>query len=1314
MTVQCPICSRVNPSSATYCYYDGRALTEVSGAARQRPGTMPFATPFSFPDGQSCGNFDQLALACDRRWNDARTFLTNGIWCAFLSKIGRFDLAVAAEQAAKETDPDLGLSYLLERLPTDALRRPALSLLSETEDLGKLQPGADHKFKLVISNKGGLVLTGRVTSDCDWLFFGDRQGSTSRKLFQTRDNYTLAVTVIGSKLRAGQKPLEGQIVIESNGESAAVAVKALVPVVPFPRGGQPGNVLAGAKSPREVALKAKAHPQEAATLFEQGAVKAWYTSNGWTYPVQGTQGKGKGGVQQFFEALGLSKPPLLEINTDKIECEGPAGEKLTKHIIVSTKEAKFVHAEAHSDQPWVKVQPSIAKGKIVTIPLVIVVPHFPGQSYQTQVTVQGNGQQRFVVPVTLTVQPSAEEEERAVKAAERKTWVLAVAGALLLLALGAGVLLFVKQRRGGEPAPLVPVAENGQPQQQTGTIETKGETKTETWWDGMPDQKLAVNAAELKANTPADCQAIVGRAMVKSDTERFTAYEQLAAKLPELVRNVKTREPLARFVTECCVYEPSELNISNVLRGLAGLFPKEGAAFDPAAKGQELEDALYARKILFDAMSHRAIRPERARSLANVFGTIFGFALDTSARLDELKVETEKLLALRCYRSLLPTAARSIEHALDIRAMLIEKFPQQLAQPLRDPVDVDLLAVGLDKGGQALWPKLEPIFKSCLASDEAAIGRKLIEVYAKADADLAPKMEELMAPKWKEAANARWSQAEKVAALRKALSLDPGKVKQAMADRFRLLQKRIDKDLKPVKSEQKSDIVPLQQAVRLAHASTLSSILFNKDAEVERFDELLKHDPDAKPAAMPEEKKPPDDKPAPAMEDTPKVIEIMGRPYSVSNKLTAANEREPGRETFRRAYPVSLRAGQVYTIDLMSTEFKPYLRLESPDGRQRAAANDRPIGGIQDAKIVYVPPASGVYRVIATTAVKGATGAYTLQIQLGNGFGGFGLGMPFPRRKAFGPRFVPVAPGFPAMPEEQPKDEQPKGKDKESEVSKSDLASLANAQRTTRVTAFKNLVGNLPNNLEVQHAEKIARYLLVTITTDAELEEVSDKLDSLGSCRNLLSALADIISIDDKLGHERTAAVVGGILGKQLRFARDEDWRSAARKLLLQRALDLTSVSPTAATADMVAQFLRDLYKEQGLAFGVEGEEFLAHAQPSRVLEALIKHVAAKVEKKDLAAADKEYLEQIDRHLKAAQFVADNDLENMVLLQRIWLRVLIAYLQEQVPAQAAGMQTIQNDLAIRDRNARNVFDQLRLGEEKVLRVWVLAHNLKGK
>ena len=165
------------------------------------------------------------------------------------------------------------------------------------------------------------------------------------------------------QITRGGKPLQGEIVIDTNGGAITVPVRADIPIRPFPGGTHANDVLAGAKSPRELALKAKANPLGAAVLFEQGAVKAWYASNGWTYPVQGTQASGKGAVQQFFEALGLTKPPRPGDRRRAPAVPGQAGQRLTKHVTLSTKESQAVYAQAWSNQPWIKAEPGTVSGQ---------------------------------------------------------------------------------------------------------------------------------------------------------------------------------------------------------------------------------------------------------------------------------------------------------------------------------------------------------------------------------------------------------------------------------------------------------------------------------------------------------------------------------------------------------------------------------------------------------------------------------------------------------------------------------------------------------------------------------------------------------------------------------------------------------------------------------------------------------------------------------------------------------------------------------------------------------------------------------------
>ncbi|HEY7315902.1 MAG TPA: hypothetical protein VH643_41615 [Gemmataceae bacterium] len=399
MVQTCSKCSRANPSDAVYCYFDGFVLGGHSrNGGPVAVGAQAFANPFVFPGGRQCRNFDELAVACQDEWSSARDLLKKGYLETFFGGLGRVDLALAAKESAKFPDPDLGLNQLLDKLPSDVLAEPELALETQEFNLGTLPIGSEREFQLRMENRGMRLISGTVTSaDAPWLALGDAAGN--QKHFQFQHDFALPIRVRPDKLRANNKPLEANLEVESNGGSFIVAVKAQVPVKPFPSG-----ALAGAKSPRQAAEKAKANSKEAALLFENGAVAEWYKSNGWTYPVQGPAASGLGAVQQFFEALGLTAPPKVEISTNRIDLTGTPGEQLRANIEIKSQEKRPVYAHATSNQPWLEVSRAKLNGRVASINLSVpAVPNKEGETLTAKLIVQSNGNQRFVVPVSLQI-----------------------------------------------------------------------------------------------------------------------------------------------------------------------------------------------------------------------------------------------------------------------------------------------------------------------------------------------------------------------------------------------------------------------------------------------------------------------------------------------------------------------------------------------------------------------------------------------------------------------------------------------------------------------------------------------------------------------------------------------------------------------------------------------------------------------------------------------------------------------------------------------------------------------------------------------
>ena len=398
MSVVCRQCARNQPVQAQFCWYDGAPLAGSKGPLN--PGQAPFPAPFVFDSGMTCNNFDQMALACQSNWKKATDHLKQGSFLPFFRSMGRADLAFAAKEAANFPDLERGLDQLLDKLPTQAMQGPQLRVQPTELNLGLMQVGIDRPLDLHLENLGMRLVYGTVSSSVPWMVVGDGR---AERIVQFNSEMHLPVTIRGANLRAGLKPLEGRITIDTNAGQVSVSVRLEVPCTPFAEAG----TLQGCLTPRQVAERAKANPKSAMPFFESGSVKKWFGKNGWTYPVQGPSMPGLAGIQQFFEALGLAKPPKVRCNTTAIQLRGDPGMTVTQEIQVTTDESRPVYAYATSDQDWIDGSECKPTGRTATIFLKAKVPNRPGETLTSYVVVHGNGNQRFPMQLTLAISRKA-------------------------------------------------------------------------------------------------------------------------------------------------------------------------------------------------------------------------------------------------------------------------------------------------------------------------------------------------------------------------------------------------------------------------------------------------------------------------------------------------------------------------------------------------------------------------------------------------------------------------------------------------------------------------------------------------------------------------------------------------------------------------------------------------------------------------------------------------------------------------------------------------------------------------------------------
>jgi hypothetical protein len=111
-----------------------------------------------------------------------------------------------------------------------------------------------------------------------------------------------------------------------------------------------------------------------------------------------------------------------------------------------------------------------------------------------------------------------------------------------------------------------------------------------------------------------------------------------------------------------------------------------------------------------------------------------------------------------------------------------------------------------------------------------------------------------------------------------------------------------------------------------------------------------------------------------------KVRKIAAGQMAIEGELAADDTRDAvRRNSVCQIHQIEMSPAKSYVIELASSRFDAYLRLESADGKQLAEDDDS--GGGTNARIRFRPRMAGTYRIIATTFDGGMFGTYTLTIR---------------------------------------------------------------------------------------------------------------------------------------------------------------------------------------------------------------------------------------------------------------------------------------------------------------------------------------------
>src|SRR5207249_2288163 len=201
-------------------------------------------------------------------------------------------------------------------------------------------------------------------------------------------------------LAAGQA-YGARLTVITNGGVVEVPARLDLAPHPFPR-----PPFQGVKTQRELAERMRAQPKAAVPLLESGEIGRWFETNGWNYPVRGTPAKGVAGVQQFFEQMGLSKPPTVQLSQTEVgyTCKYP--ESVRGQVALQTQAKKWVYANVESDAAWLRVlTPAVSGPQQAQIGYEIDSRYAPsGVPAVGTLTVSANGGQKLTLRVRLAVE----------------------------------------------------------------------------------------------------------------------------------------------------------------------------------------------------------------------------------------------------------------------------------------------------------------------------------------------------------------------------------------------------------------------------------------------------------------------------------------------------------------------------------------------------------------------------------------------------------------------------------------------------------------------------------------------------------------------------------------------------------------------------------------------------------------------------------------------------------------------------------------------------------------------------------------------
>ena len=268
----------------------------------------------------------------------------------------------------------------------------------------------------------------------------------------------------------------------------------------------------------------------------------------------------------------------------------------------------------------------------------------------------------------------------------------------------------------------------------------------------------------------------------------------------------------------------------------------------------------------------------------------------------------------------------------------------------------------------------------------------------------------------------------------------------------------------------------------------------------------------------------------------------------------------------------------------------------------------------------------------------------------------------------------------------------------------------SSVSRSGFVESFANMVDRV-KDLTPEQAESLATYLIRAKRVE-EHRVVIKYIAKLRQWRNVRLAVADKLG-EVSLSRALLQELAAGLLGRAYELGEGDAGREALRIELLRSVLDDTAGDEAKSQRkfevfDLAMKAIHDFYVAQAAALQV-AEPVTETESPTDVLSAIIQHVAKELQGRKLKADDRKLVDTIEVEVRAIDYVSADDLQRLVLLEEVWLRLLAIGVKQQRPDLAGAVDEQLAERAALARKATHVLDQLRSGQMAILRMWVLRN-----